>query len=66
MQDPVITLTKNGLGDPIPVRLRGDDERRLDELKGKTNLSRSDLLRRAAQYALPLFLSGEVSVVSVK
>jgi hypothetical protein len=51
---------------PIPTRLDKAELRRLATLKKELGLSRSELIRRACQYALPKFSSGEVDVLKLK
>ena len=49
--------------DPIPVKLDWATKRIVDQLKRKSGLSRSEVLRRAIRFSAPKFLSGEASIL---
>jgi hypothetical protein len=50
---------------PYPVKLDSGSLEISKRIKKKTHLSRSDILRRAIQFALPKFESGEVDILTV-
>lgn len=51
---------------PIPVRPTAEMARDVQRLHELSNLPKADIIRRACQFALPKFLSGEVSIVELK
>jgi hypothetical protein len=65
--------TNNSLNDkdnekmaPIPVRFKKDEVDLVLQLQELTNLSRSDLVRRACRYTFPRFLQGKVDILTLK
>lgn len=51
---------------PKPVRFTQSEEKQLAELASHTGLNFSELVRRAVRFAAPRFLSGAVSVLTLK
>jgi len=51
---------------PIPVRFKDAEMQMMQQLQELTNLSRSDLVRRACRYAFPRFLQNEVNLLTLK
>lgn len=60
------TANPNVKRDPQPVRFDPEDEKLIRELANETDLSIASVIRRACSYAVPLFLSGKVNILSVK
>jgi hypothetical protein len=48
----------------IQFRPDTETESQIEELVGRTNLTKSELVRRACGFAFPKFLSGEEPIVS--
>ena len=60
--------SKNGAaakGDPIPVRFDGAEEKFLNEIAATTGLKKAEIIRRAARFAFPKFMSGEINMLDV-
>ncbi len=53
------------LGNPFPVRLKKGTQKVLLDVKKKSHLDKSELIRRCVEWALPKFLSGEIPIVEV-
>jgi hypothetical protein len=53
---------KPNRGHPHPIRFDKADDARLKELAEGMNIPKSDVVRMAVRFALPKFLSGEVSI----
>jgi len=51
---------------PSLVRLGAEAESLVAELKNKTGLNKSDIIRRAVRFAGPLFISGAVDVATLQ
>lgn len=60
------TVNPNAKRKPQPVRFDPEDENMIRELADDTDLSIASVIRRACSYAVPLFLSGKVNILSVK
>lgn len=52
-------------GDPVPVRFGGTEEKFLADLAASTGLKKAEIIRRAARFAFPKFMSGEINMLDV-
>jgi hypothetical protein len=52
-------------GAPTTVKLNAEEEAFVTKLQGQTDISKSDIIRRAVRYAGPKFLSGEVNLLTL-
>jgi Ribbon-helix-helix protein, copG family len=53
-------------GNSIPTRFAAEELDFLDEIKGRTGLSRSDVIRRCVRFAGPRFLAGEINLLTLE
>ena len=52
-------------GKAIPTRFNPEEESFIIDLKKQTDLSKSEIIRRAVRFAGPKFLSGEVNLMTL-
>ena len=60
------TKERKPKGEAIRVRPDTVENGMLAEIRSKTNLKNPEIARRAMKFALPLFLSGEVDLLTLE